>query len=394
MKIIPKFYKNLIVFALLLASFCNQMAFATSSGKIVIDYTYNQTAINNANFKAYLVQILNDENEYGNTEKFEKMQDIDINALKVLFYGYTEETPKLLSEYVESYNQTRDIIGDFISSKGISADRQDFSKNLGIYTLEDVEDGLYYLSTATVSQSGYRYSSNPVLALVIDGETVNIDAKITRTETSSGSSGGSSSNDDVVEQDDAEDDEDEQVFEDDDEDTQDFDDEKEDEDYQEQDDDEFDVGTDEDSDTNTDGTPNESITLSALKLWEGDFLHVFKPQEIFVLIYCDGEYFDEVALNESNSWYYQWETSSIDSDWIIIENTGIFGFDTDYYRFENDFVIINTTLDPATLDFDYDSEHGVPATGTIANLIPIFAGIGLIFIISGLFLGRKVKNEE
>lgn len=360
---IIKTYKKFIVFILLFAFLGIPSVFASNTGKIVVDYTYGTTAINSANFNAYLVQTYDKtSNTYKNTANFSNLSDIKFADLV-----NSTNSP----DYSIKYNEATTLIQDYIALNQVSSDRSDFSVNSGFYTLSDVEDGLYYIYVNTVRTTSYKYSSSPMLVLIESGDIVEIDAKISRIRI-------------VTTSTDNEDDEDfEEDFI---PDEEDFSPDEEDFSPDEQDD----ILPNEDDEIlpeEDEVLPEESLnseTFSVAKIWEGDFSHIFTPVSVSVTINCNGELYEVVTLSDENSWYYEWESLDPNNEWTILELSEIPNFYVSYYKNDNDFTIINTYDDLTVV---------LPQTGTFANLIPIFAGIGVIFISTGVLLRIKLKND-
>ena len=57
-----------------------------------------------------------------------------------------------------------------------------------------------------------------------------------------------------------------------------------------------------------------------IKVWEGDEKYqILRPASIKVQLLKDGTIFDEVTLDESNQWRYDWSDLASDSQWMVVE---------------------------------------------------------------------------
>ena len=85
--------------------------------------------------------------------------------------------------------------------------------------------------------------------------------------------------------------------------------------------------------------------LTVEKVWvDGDFAD--RPDSVDVVLLCDGEYFDEVELNDRNDWTYTWENLSVNDSWSVIEKTVPEGYHVSYsFDKDEDKVIVTNTLE-------------------------------------------------
>ncbi len=85
--------------------------------------------------------------------------------------------------------------------------------------------------------------------------------------------------------------------------------------------------------------------LTVEKVWvDGDSAD--RPASVDVVLLCDGEYFDEVELNDRNDWTYTWENLSVNDSWSVLEKSVPEGYHVSY-SFDNDEdkVIVTNTLE-------------------------------------------------
>lgn len=147
------------------------------------------------------------------------------------------------------------------------------------------------------------------------------------------------------------------------------------------------------------------IPITVTKVWENSDEEFVKAQEIEVQIYKDGEVYDTVILNEENSWTYTWYDMDFEAEYGFIETSNFEDYQVDYSHNIYEFTITNTYIgedepdepeeEPDEPEEEPDEpEEEIPQTGSNANLIPIFAGIGLSLIAVGALLKYKGKSDE
>ena len=85
--------------------------------------------------------------------------------------------------------------------------------------------------------------------------------------------------------------------------------------------------------------------LTVEKVWDdGDSAD--RPASVDVVLLCDGEYFDEVELNDRNDWTYTWENLSVNDSWSVVEKKVPEGYYVSYsYDEDEDKIIVTNTLE-------------------------------------------------
>ncbi|MCI5901512.1 MAG: Cna B-type domain-containing protein [Blautia sp.] len=64
----------------------------------------------------------------------------------------------------------------------------------------------------------------------------------------------------------------------------------------------------------------EPVSRKVLKVWDDDDHAEYRPKEVTVQLFCDGELYDTVILNGKNNWRYTWEELESDHKWTLTEN--------------------------------------------------------------------------
>lgn len=136
-------------------------------------------------------------------------------------------------------------------------------------------------------------------------------------------------------------------------------------------------------------TDDQELTIT--KVWENVVEGQDIPDEVEVSLYCDGQVYETVSLNSENNWTYTWYNIDQLATWGIQEVTEVEDFDVEYDKTYFDFTVTNTYVGPEVL---VDTTDSLPQTGTQAKMIPIYAGIGLVLIATGVFVDKKGKKNE
>ncbi|MFI3173187.1 MAG: Cna B-type domain-containing protein [Eubacteriales bacterium] len=127
--------------------------------------------------------------------------------------------------------------------------------------------------------------------------------------------------------------------------------------------------------------------ITVEKIWVDVVSSLLIPESIEVALYRDGEVYDTVVLNEENDWYYVWYDMDPSATWTVCELTELEDYEVSYDRSCCDFQIINTYVG--------SWEEELPQTGSDANVIPVYAGIGIGLIAFGILIGyNKGKDDE
>lgn len=146
------------------------------------------------------------------------------------------------------------------------------------------------------------------------------------------------------------------------------------------------VVEDEDSEDEDVVVPEEdedySEIMSVQIKWVGEAQNM-KPESIVVSIYCNGVLKFKVNLNDDNDWYFEWLSTNKDDVWTVKDDSGDFGFSSVQTDDGLNFVVLNSVY-----------EETLPATGTNANLVSVYAGIGLVFLVIGAIMRKRDYNAR
>lgn len=120
------------------------------------------------------------------------------------------------------------------------------------------------------------------------------------------------------------------------------------------------------------------------KVWYGEGRE--HPASVDVTLFCNGEVYETVTLNEENNWSYTWEELPAASEWTVDELSVPSGYTKTITREGNSFVVTNT----------YEE---IPKTGDFTNLfgpgmMTVVGVTGFGASVAALFAPRKKKKEE
>jgi len=87
--------------------------------------------------------------------------------------------------------------------------------------------------------------------------------------------------------------------------------------------------------------------LTVEKVWD-DGGAAERPASVDVVLLCDGEYFDEVELDNSNDWTYTWTNLSVNDSWSVVEKSVPEGYYVSYSydEAESKIIVTNTLEEP------------------------------------------------
>jgi LPXTG-motif cell wall-anchored protein len=98
-------------------------------------------------------------------------------------------------------------------------------------------------------------------------------------------------------------------------------------------------------------TNDNPVKISVEKVWEDSGHENERPAEIKVVLFKDGEEYDEVTLNTDNNWKHTWLNLSEDARWQLIEEDVPDGYEMTSVLDNNLFTVTNTYEDtPQTPD--------------------------------------------
>jgi hypothetical protein len=111
----------------------------------------------------------------------------------------------------------------------------------------------------------------------------------------------------------------------------------------------------------TPGSNPLTTEMHVQKIWE-DNSSTARPAEVDVMLFKDGEKYDEVKLNEKNSWYHTWKNLDKDSRWQLGEVSVPNGYTVLTELEGSTFVVVNTlettTPTPTTTTSTPHYPHG------------------------------------
>lgn len=346
------------IVALTFVVFIMGLTFASAAGKTGGFIVDNSASIGEISiYHIYETDTVNDL-----TTNFNKFDVSKVNSF-LQAYQYYATAPKT---YETQYGTLSTSIEDYISTNKVVADTTSTTNK----TFTGLDLGLYFVSIEDVTVSGKIYKTTPFLVLVEDNITQTITTKHTVENAPTGSgtttpspSTPSTPDEDVTEDDTTTDDT-----------TQ--------EDTTTDDTTQDDTTQDDTEDTPQEDTPTEgekfSEDMSVRIEWVGD-ANNFKPEYITVFIYCDDQLMYKVNLSEENNWSFEWVNEKENSVWTVVDESGEFGFITSQEDDGNNWLVLN-------------SVYELPQTGTNANLVSVFAGIGIAFLIIGMIFRKRANN--
>ena len=139
-----------------------------------------------------------------------------------------------------------------------------------------------------------------------------------------------------------------------------------------------------------------TVTRKVLKVWEDEGHTKKRPAEITVQLLCDGEVYEEVALNQEINWHYTWDELESGHKWKLVEKDQLENYKVAVTKEGVTFVVTNTYKDdtPATPGTPgTPTSPRLPQTGQLWWPVPLLLACGLLLIVFGLVRRRGKKNE-
>ena len=132
---------------------------------------------------------------------------------------------------------------------------------------------------------------------------------------------------------------------------------------------------------------NEWMDLRVLKIWQDKGREKFRPVEIDVQLWCDGDLYDTVQLNAKNNWHYSWKELSKKHIWTVTEKNVPSDYTVSVEKDPKGVVLYNKSTPPPP------PPDELPSTGQLWWPIPIllFAGLGLLV---GAYMLHRNESEE
>ena len=139
-------------------------------------------------------------------------------------------------------------------------------------------------------------------------------------------------------------------------------------------------------------TPHGGMGVTSkkvLKIWDDPGNEATRPDSIEVVLLCNGVPYDTVKLTPENGWSYVWNDLPAGEEWLVVEVV------PDGYKVmisDESLVtrITNTNENPPP-----PTEPGadIPPTGMLWWPMPLLIGLGIVFILIGLRLNRRERDE-
>jgi hypothetical protein len=109
--------------------------------------------------------------------------------------------------------------------------------------------------------------------------------------------------------------------------------------------------------------PNDdAVSVSVKKVWEDEGYESERPESVDVVLFCDGEEFDIVTLDEENNWQYEWQNLSEAHRWQLTEENVPEGYTMTSVENNYEFTVTNTiqTTDTSEPDDSSEPDSSVP----------------------------------
>ncbi|MBR5310919.1 MAG: Cna B-type domain-containing protein [Oscillospiraceae bacterium] len=153
--------------------------------------------------------------------------------------------------------------------------------------------------------------------------------------------------------------------------------------------------------------PDGFIERKVLKIWDDEGYVPLRPKEIKVYLFCDGEVYDTVILNEENNWRHTWSKLEDGHSWTVSEEV------PDRYTLTIEkkgitFVLTNSFDENTPPPDDPDDpkppeppkpeppepdEPNLPQTGQLWWPVPVLSALGILFVAAGM-IRRRGSHEN
>lgn len=128
--------------------------------------------------------------------------------------------------------------------------------------------------------------------------------------------------------------------------------------------------------------------ISVVKIWNDEGFEKYRPNYLYVDLYCDGEPIEVVMLDASNSWSHTFTDLSTSHIYTVKERDPAKWYKVSY-EMQNGVMVIRNSI-----DMDNTPVPDIPATGTLDWAVPLLAGAGLIMFVIGWYMHRKWSQEH
>lgn len=139
-------------------------------------------------------------------------------------------------------------------------------------------------------------------------------------------------------------------------------------------------------------TPLIDVTIK--KTWNDSGYESARPKAVTFDLFCDGEVYDTVVLNEGNQWTASWEDLDAKRTWSVAEHE-VEGYTVKVSRNSGTFVINNSYVVPGGSgegdngDGDGGSGGKLPQTGMLWWPVAVLAAAGLGLVLAGVIRRRQ-----
>lgn len=145
----------------------------------------------------------------------------------------------------------------------------------------------------------------------------------------------------------------------------------------------------------------DTVSLRVLKVWNSGDAQTEIPDAVSVQLLRDGEVYDTVQLDSSNSWRYEWTGLDNSHTLRVVELTPA-GYTVEIEREDHVFVITNTPSDdsppgptpmPAPTPTPTPDKPKLPQTGQLWWPVPLLMACGLLCLIVGAAMKRAGRHD-
>jgi len=128
----------------------------------------------------------------------------------------------------------------------------------------------------------------------------------------------------------------------------------------------------------------DNIMFQVVKIWEADSIQN-RPEKITVQILKNQSVYDEVELNSSNGWKYEWVELETGATWNVVEKDVPNDYTVKVSKAGATFAITNTYSGKVP------TEDTLPQTGQLWWPVPLFAATGILLVAIGIFMRGKQR---
>lgn len=135
--------------------------------------------------------------------------------------------------------------------------------------------------------------------------------------------------------------------------------------------------------------PEEVVSRKVMKVWKNDEGQ-HRPQQITVQLLCNGRVYDAQTLSAENNWRYEWENLDASCEWSLVEETVPADYTVKVTQEDIMFIVTNTYTTPPPPDVPPE----LPQTGLYWWPVFLAGGIGMLFILAGIYMKAKKRKKN